>query len=164
MTNKDIDKEKELELDRLAAKMREGLSMNMYGFFTHAVMPCEHHPDAVYNVHTHGLEKSNNHKDLQIVLPVDPRSAHKIIWIVVHLIEDGFKCIPGKRTSEVFEGADVEFMLAEETGRQVIRILLPDENGKLPSDEDCNPAYREQIYIDTSGREKDAEKPNKLMN
>lgn len=160
MTNKDMKK----EINKVAMEMRDRLSMNMYGFLTHAVMPCEHCPDAVYNLHTHGLEESNNHKDLQIVLPVDPKIAHQIIWIIVHLIENGFKCIPGKRSSEVFDGMDVEFMLAEETGRQVIRVLLPDKNGKLPSDEDCDPVYREQIFIDTSGNTKKAEKPDNLMN
>lgn len=152
------------EIDKLIDEMivREEFSMAIYGFYVHAVVPCEHHPNDTYNVHTHGLDKTRNHRDLQIVLPIAPSLAHKLIWDIVNLIDNkGFKCVPGKRCSELLEGMDVEFMLTQEDGRDVIRILLPDKNGKLPSDKDCDEAFRHQTSIDTDECHKN---PNRLLN
>lgn len=113
--------------------------MDKFGFYVHLVE---------FNMHTHGLENTFNHPDLQIVLPLHPLMAHQLIHDVVGLIRKGTAIQPGVRYSKIIKNLDVTFIEATETGRKVLRMILPDTKGNL--DKAClTGEYAEQYNVVT---------------
>jgi hypothetical protein len=86
------------------------------------------------NFHTHGLQKTYNHPDLQIVAVIDMKTAHNIFWNVIDHIHEGEKFKDGDTASGIIVGYKVKFISAEEDGRPVLRIILPDTEGNLDQD------------------------------
>lgn len=117
---------------------RERAAMEKEGWYAHMVV-AEKEGDLA-NYHTHGLPHTFQHLDFQCVLPIDPNIVHGIVHTLVKQI----------RLGKVFEDGDVEeglirngysikFVAAEENGRRVLRIVLPDKNNKLEPDEMAEP-------------------------
>lgn len=46
--------------------------------------------------------------------------------------------------SGIFEDCDVRLDLFEETGRNVLRVIIPDSHGRFPEDPQCAEPYRLQ--------------------
>ena len=95
------------------------------------------------NSHTHGLEDLCGHPDLQITLPVRPEVAAAIFNRLVHLVMNcGMRFRPGDRCPDVANAhMDVGFLAAHESGRDVLRVILPDAEGNLDL-EFMDPIYR----------------------
>lgn len=84
------------------------------------------------DIHTHGLVENMNHKDLQIVLPIQAEKAHGVLCTIVKLIKEGKKFEAGKCYSGILQNnLKVRFVEATEHDRTVLRVILPDQNGKL---------------------------------
>jgi len=83
------------------------------------------------NIHTHGLPAKYGHLDLQLVVPLPPKVARGVFWSVVDKIAAGTVFSPGDRASEIVKGYDVKFVKAQECGRDLLRIILPDKDGGL---------------------------------
>jgi len=84
------------------------------------------------DIHTHGIEESFDHPDLQCVLPVDPKMVHGIFAIIVEMIKKGRKFEAGKCYSDILPNKyKLRFLEAEENDRKVLRVILPDKEGKL---------------------------------
>lgn len=130
--------------DRLA-KMKEweDKCIKEHGWYVH-VVPSNTEP--FLNVHTHGLEKSFKHKDLQIVLPMDPKISHGVISSAIDLIKEGTVFKEGERYSEVITNFDVTCINTQEADREVIRIILPDPQGCLGVWEMKDPIYKGQYF------------------
>jgi hypothetical protein len=96
------------------------------------------------NAHTHGLEESYGHKDIQIVMPFGQYSIAEIMSECVYAISRGRTFEPGVSYSGLFY-CDVQFIEVEEDNRKVLRMLIPDERGLLPSDPACEKVHRGQI-------------------
>lgn len=114
-----------------------------YGFYTHYVLPAGN--KMLANYHTHGLEKTRNHLDFQIVLPINPELAHSIIWNFIKRINKGEKFEPNTKVENIIKGFPVKLIEATEGNRKVLRIILPDPNGKFPNEKKCNEFYKKQI-------------------
>lgn len=95
------------------------------------------------NHHTHGLEDHLGHLDLQIVLNIDPEISRNIFGGIVEEIKKGKTYKSGKH-SGVIESYDVQMLEFEESDRTILRIILPDPNGKFPDDEHCEKTYKTQ--------------------
>jgi len=112
---------------KLDAGSRE--KMEKYGWFVHFVPDDEDCPNSV-NYHTHGVERSFGHPDLQICFPLSRDIAHSILSNIVDDIKAGSRFEPGKKYNEIIGGGlSVEFIHAMECGRKVLRIIFPDKNG-----------------------------------
>lgn len=85
----------------------------------------------VGNVHTHGLQESFGHPDIQVVLPIAPETIHSVIAGIVERIKGGEKFFPSRRYDKVIMDYDVVFGKAREGGREVLRLILPDPVGCL---------------------------------
>lgn len=109
-------------------KMQEE-SIKKYGWYIHFVFNDKMCPSGV-NVHTHYLEESFDHKDIQICINLKPELIHMILANIVQKIKEGVKYEPGKKYAGIVEGFKLEFIDAIENGRRVLRLLIPDENGK----------------------------------
>ena len=118
--------------------------LKKYGFVIHSVFPGSEE-DVMWSHHTHGIKESFNHMDLEIVLPVDPSLAGSILHGMVDLIKEG-ESFENKLTSDkVISNFDVQLVKVNDGDRDLIRIILPDENGKFPSDKDCADVYKNQL-------------------
>lgn len=100
-----------------------------YGFYVHYVNLGE-----AIDVHTHGLVETHNHADLQIVFPIDLKTSHSVINSVVERIEEGEVFVDGQVAEGIIENFSVKFIEVEENGRKVLRIILPDEKGRIERD------------------------------
>lgn len=93
-----------------AVRKMQKESIIKYGWYVHFVQ--DPRCPANTNAHTHHVMESFKHKDFQICL------------------KKGVKYEPGKKYDNIIEKFKVEFIEVTEGGRSVLRILIPDENGK----------------------------------
>lgn len=115
--------------------------MEKHGWYMHAV-PAE---DGIHaNYHTHGLDETYNHPDLQVTLPLNHEVAHKIICTAVDMIEDGVVFKDGMMYNDIIITFPVEFRKFREMDREVLRIIFPDSNGYFPDDDECDEMYKAQ--------------------
>lgn len=111
----------------------EKKSIKEYGWYSHIVVDdpdCPYH----YNIHTHGLKENFNHPDLQICIPLDPKIAHGIIWNIIDQIKKGITYEIGKPIIDeeiLTEGFPFLLIVAKECDRDVLRIIISDENKNL---------------------------------
>lgn len=103
--------------------------MEKHGWFVDGVQD----PSYPYGIqfHTHGLMKTYEHVDLQIIFNLGLKTANKIFWSAVNQIKEGKKFSPGEEASEVIENMNVLFLPMIENQRPVLRIVFPDVNGEL---------------------------------
>jgi Domain of unknown function (DUF4262) len=93
------------------------------------------------NYHTHGLADNFQHADLQICLHIQPKIAHGLFAAAVKNIKNGVVYQAGKEYDQILTGGfTVKFIEVQETDRTLLRMLIPDENGKYDA-----PFYREQL-------------------
>jgi len=139
--------------DKYEAWERE--QMQKHGWIAHMVGPscecgaCGEHnmegdtdsPTRV-NYHTHGLP-NYDHMDLQIVLPLAPKSAMNIFHILADLIKEGLKIEAGTTFQGPFQ-MPLSFQRAiEADDHEVLRVIIPDKNGAIEADK-MDPAYAVQ--------------------
>ncbi len=118
-------------------------AMKKYGWYAHYV-PGDTTSPTEFNAHTHGFMDTWKHPDVQIVVPMPQEVAHGVFWAVVEQIKEGKKFEPGTEYAGILEGYKVRFAWAREgsetqfkpgsqiqmVGRPVLRIILPDKEGR----------------------------------
>jgi len=148
---------KRLSPEELQNKMREDIEK--HGFCVHFVIYTAKPPSRrrYQSIHTHGLEQSQGgHYDLEITLPVSGEDAAEVISNVVDKIKKGKEFRDGDIVSGILVGYDVKFVKRKESGRDILRILLPDRDGRYPEHADCDPRFSEQdLFIDVANVEND---------
>lgn len=112
-----------------AVRKLEAENIEKYGWFAHYVYNDKMCPSGI-NIHTHNVWESFKHKDIQVCLNLDPKLLHMVIVNVVEGIKKGVKYVPGKMYAGLVDGFKLEFIDAIEGNRKVLRLLIPDENGK----------------------------------
>ena len=111
-------------------KKREADCIKRLGWFAHLVMNDDRCPSGV-NAHTHNLKEAYGHKDIQICLNIPPNVINGLFESVVDEIKKGVKFETGKEYDKIFCGGfKAKFIDAFELGRPVLRLLIPDKNGK----------------------------------
>jgi hypothetical protein len=126
---------------------KEKFMMEKYGWVVHFVFDTNGELDGLANIHTHGLLENFNHKDFQIVLPLDSKDSHPLLVGIVNQIKDGRKFEADIATSNVIYNYDVFFKEFKEKDRTVLRLILPDPNGKFPNEKDCIDPYNRQLEL-----------------
>lgn len=143
-----------------AVRAKQAEMMKKYGWVADLVRDDEDCPYGV-NLHTHGLEESFNHPDLQVCLPLDPSIGHGVLSAVVSRIKEGRKFKDCEEVEGVLQkGFSVMFVEAEEGGRKVLRVILPDAEGRLKPEEidgQYRCQYKGTIYLLSSGKDLDCE-------
>jgi hypothetical protein len=86
------------------------------------------------NYHTHGLDLTQNHINIEVVLPIDPNLIHDLITSAIDLIKKGKKFESGKDYARVIKKLKVRFVKSREGDRDVLRMIIPDKNGNLDKD------------------------------
>lgn len=97
------------------------------------------------NFVTFGLEDNFDHPDLQLFASMPQNVAHAVLSSMVDLIRHGTKFVDGKRYSGIIKEFDIEMKAFRDVGRTVLRVLLPDEKGRIPTDDVCDPEWCLQL-------------------
>ncbi|PSK88136.1 uncharacterized protein DUF4262 [Taibaiella chishuiensis] len=122
---------KGLEFEARQSKLRDWSRVMMfrYGWYIHFVFDDEDFPYGI-NFHTHGIEDSFAHPDLQICFPIPQEMAHLIFNAIVGEIKKGFVFKAGRRYADIIGGGlSLNFIPVRECGRPLLRIIFTDENG-----------------------------------
>lgn len=99
------------------------------------------------NAHTHGMEKYH-HMDFQIVLSLPLKEIGRILNTLGLRVQAGERFQDGDLVSGIYEDCDIRLNEYEETGRTVLRVIIPDKYNVFPEEERCMPVYRLQL-LDT---------------
>ena len=107
--------------------------------------------------YSHGIEENLNHLDLQLVLPISMDHASAIINAIGLLIQEGRVFEPDVTYTDVLaKDVPMKFVQVKDNlnNRQLLRIVLPDENFKFPEDKGCMALYNLQYNPthETSGK------------
>lgn len=125
-------------------KKQEEELIEKYGFVIHNVFPSSD-DEILWSHHTHGLKENFNHMDLEIVLPINPNVVGGIFHSMVKQIKEGESFEDKLISNRVIQNYDVQLVKVNDGHRELLRIILPDVNGKFPSDEDCADIYKNQL-------------------
>lgn len=126
--------------ERAEAIQREGLEK--YGFYIHYVPAAG--AGILANIHTHGLPETMGHADLQLVLPLPQQEAARVLHTIVDEIRSGRKFKVGDLFDKVYTDCDVAFRETKESGRPVLRVIIPDMHNRWPDDPLCADVYNRQ--------------------
>lgn len=97
------------------------------------------------NFHTHGMEQYN-HPDFQLVLDYDLDTAAYILNTLGERVSSGERFNPGDYVKGIFEDCEIRLETFEETGRDVLRVIVPDANNVFPDEEGCRSSYLHQMW------------------
>ena len=95
------------------------------------------------NAHTHGMEMYG-HLDFQIVLSLPPREIGRILNTLGLRVQDGERFYHGEYVSGIYADCDIRLAEFRETGRKVLRVIIPDRHYRFPEDPQCEEPYRLQ--------------------
>jgi uncharacterized protein DUF4262 len=109
-------------------------SMAKFGWYANYV-PNHGESPTGFSTHTYGLDESWSHANIQIVWPVPPDMGYDMLHTVVELIRKGKRFEPGRKYTDVLHDYDVMFAWATESGRRVLRMILPDKKNGVARDE-----------------------------
>ncbi len=123
-----------------AVQAADRAAFKKYGWYAHGVPSgSDEHPFG-YNYHTHKLDVTfKGALDIQIVFPIDPNLAHSLANEYVDLLKAGKRFKHGDVSSDILKNYDVMFVNAEENGRPLLRMILPDKQNKLAEKEIAAP-------------------------
>ncbi len=109
-------------------------SMEKVGWYAHCVPGGDNTPFG-FNYHTHGMERSWGHRNIQIVMPLDFTVCHTFANVIVAAVKKGMKFEPNVDYPDIAGGGyTVRFIEAKECGRSVLRMIIPDKNHKYEGD------------------------------
>lgn len=97
------------------------------------------------NFHTHGLAKYG-HPDLQIVIEYPPQEIARILNTIGLRVQDGARFSAGDLIQGIYEDCDVRLDTFEETGRNFLRVIIPDKFNRYPEDPNCEYPYNLQAF------------------
>lgn len=131
------------DLEEDADEWEENM-LQEYGWYMHSILAED--IDGIHaNYHTHGLRDNFNHQDLQIALNMDPEVAHSVFCTIIEEIKSGKKFEQGIEYTNIIEGYPIIMKSFVEMDREVLRVLLPDERGILPTRSECDECYKTQL-------------------
>ena len=97
------------------------------------------------NFHTHGLEKYG-HPDLQIVITYPPQEIARILNTIGLRIQAGEHFAAGDLIKGIYEDCDVRLDAFEESGRSILRVIIPDKYNRFPENPKCEQPYNLQAF------------------
>lgn len=98
----------------------------------------------VCNAHTHGMERYG-HMDFQVVLNLPQLHIAYILNTLGRRVQAGEHFKNGELVSGIYEDCCIRLDEYEETGRKVLRVMIPDANNIFPEDPRCSGSYRLQL-------------------
>ena len=97
------------------------------------------------NFHTHGMGRYN-HMDFQMTLGYPHKEICRILNTLGLRVQAGERFKNGEMVSGIYEDCGVRLTEFEETGRMVLRVIIPDKHNRFPEDAGCDVRYTLQIF------------------
>lgn len=94
----------------------------------------------ICNAHTHGMNQYG-HLDFQLVISLPTREISEILNSFGLRVQAGERFKDGDFVSGIYEDCDVRLTEFQETGRKVLRIIIPDGKNRFPEEEGCDCLY-----------------------
>jgi len=113
--------------------------MAKHGWFWLYMGPDDPQSPTGTNIHTHGFEATWGHPDVQIVVALHQKQAQGVLSEVAGLVKAGMKFEPGKDYDHILRDYKVRFAWTTEGDRRVLRMILPDKEGRLARGEISEP-------------------------
>ena len=111
-------------------------------------------PEYICNAHTHGMKKYH-HPDFQLVLHISNEDIGYILNSLGLRVQAGEQFHSGDLVEGIFEDCPVRLDSFQETGREVLRVIIPDGQNRFPEDENCAYPYSIQTLtieqLETNG-------------
>ncbi len=101
-------------------------------------------PGGIINAHTHGMD-IYDHLDFQVVLPFPQWHIGYLLNEMGSRVRSGERFHPGDYVRGIYEDCPIRLDLFRETGRDVLRLIIPDKANRFPEDPMCQKKYRVQI-------------------
>lgn len=95
------------------------------------------------NAHTHGME-NYEHLDFQMVLNLPPEHIAYLLNTLGKRVQNGEVFHDGDMVSGIYEDCEICLKKFRETGRDVLRLIIPDKYNRFPEDEKCMAPYKYQ--------------------
>lgn len=143
--------EEGLSYDEAVAELREAenKALEKSGWYAHIVDFDPGKSDTAYNAHTHGFVDTYNHPDFQITLHLPAQTSMSIFSILHHRVKiEGLRFKDGEVSDKVLADYKVKFIKRIESGRPVLRVVMPTEDGKLEQEE-LTGEYAAQYTVET---------------
>ena len=103
-----------------------------------------HYPDYICNAHTHGMAKYG-HMDFQLVLYLHPNQMGYVLNNLGLRVQAGERFKAGDLVEGIFNRCPLRLDEAEESGRKVLRVIIPDDENRFPEDPECEYPYNYQL-------------------
>lgn len=100
-------------------------------------------PGGTVNRHTHGMERYG-HLDFQVVLNFRPEESGRLLNTLGQRVQDGEAFKAGDMVTGLYLDCPIRLDLVCESGRQVLRLIVPDANNLFPEDSRCQEPYKYQ--------------------
>ena len=94
----------------------------------------------VINAHTHGME-NYGHLDFQIVIPFRLEHIYSLLNAMGERVRKGEVFKSGDVVSRLYQNVNIRLESFKESGRDVLRLIIPDQSGKFPEEEGCEYPY-----------------------
>lgn len=101
-------------------------------------------PQYIGDFHTHGLSKYG-HPELQMVLHMPPEDIGYVLNILGMRVQSGEQFHAGQLVEDIFVDCPVRLDAFEAYGKQLLRVIIPDEKKRFPEDPDCSYPYNHQL-------------------
>ena len=95
------------------------------------------------NAHTHGMEKYR-HLNFQTVINFPQEHICYLLNTMGMRVRNGETFHDGDMVSGIYEDCDVRLKKVRETGRDVLRLIIPDKYNRFPEDTHCMEPYKYQ--------------------
>lgn len=108
------------------------------------------------NAHTHGMDQYD-HLDFQLVLKLPTWEICRILNTLGLRVQAGERFKAGDMVPGIYEDCQIRLDEFEETGRKVLRVIIPDKYNIFPEDDRCMDTYKlqllttEELYQDEEG-------------
>ena len=96
------------------------------------------------NAHTHGMERFG-HPDFQVVLRYSDKEIMRILNTFGLWVLKGRRFHDGELVPGVIEGGNVQLREFEESGRKVLRVIIPDCYNRFPEEALCTKPFCQQL-------------------
>ena len=118
--------------------------MKKYNWIIHVI--CNgYRTDQMRNCHTHGMEKYQ-HMDFQIVLNYPDDHIGYLLNTICEKVVRGERFSAGDMVAGLYEDCAIRLDSAIESGRPVLRLIIPDKYNRFPEEPLCMEEYKGQIF------------------
>ena len=113
-------------------------------WYIHSVFQTPDLPEYIQNNHTHGMQEEYEHYDFQMLINLGANEISRLLNTISFRVQEGEIFKNGQMVSGLYEDCNIRLDLFRETGRDVLRLIIPDKDNRFPEDPLCKKPYKYQ--------------------